>query len=314
MNNRLPNRSLTVTADGEPFPFSGRMRLRGEDNLSLFPALFTLELWNLPEEYDLRLYRTRRISVSHDDACLISGAISDVFRHPSRDGILTTVAVSLGLDLWESVVSLTVPAGTLLSDTVRRILASSGTGIPLLSFPDTDPALPRGQSDFGRASECIASVLLRHPVPSGVIPGAAAGSFPRAMLTPSGLMVVSATSIGATAHRADRLFRLTSALSEFPPLAADSASPDQWPQDAIHITETDLTDVPAFAGGSLRNTPPLMILSAAVSGWRPGQTVEVDCRDVHARGLITGRRVDADTGDGAWKCEMVCEVTPGSVF
>ena len=127
------DRSLSVMLDGEPFSFSGRMRLRGEDELSLFPALFTLEIWNLPEEYFLRLFRAKKISVSHGDACLVSGTISDVFRRPAQEGILTTVAISLGLDLWESVVSLSVPAGTLLSDAVRQILMASGTGIPLLS-------------------------------------------------------------------------------------------------------------------------------------------------------------------------------------
>ena len=68
------DRSLTVTLDGGPFSFSGRMRLRGKDELSLFPALFTLELWNLPDELFLRLSRSRDISVSHGDACLVSGA------------------------------------------------------------------------------------------------------------------------------------------------------------------------------------------------------------------------------------------------
>ena len=130
------DRSLTVMLDGEPFSFSGRMRLRGEDELSLFPALFTLELWNLPEEYYLRLFRCKQIAVSHLDACLVSGAVSDVFRHPEKDGVVTTVAISLGLDLWEAVVSLAVPAGTSVSETVRQILAASGTGIPLLSFPE----------------------------------------------------------------------------------------------------------------------------------------------------------------------------------
>ena len=78
------DRSLSVMLDGEPFPFSGRMRLRGEDELSLFPALFTLEIWNLPEEYFLRLIRAQRIFVSHGGACLVFGTISDVFRHPAQ--------------------------------------------------------------------------------------------------------------------------------------------------------------------------------------------------------------------------------------
>ena len=119
MMNSL-SRMLTVTADGEPLSFSGRARLSGQDGLSLFPALFTLELWNLPEEYYLRLFRCKQIAVSHLDACLVSGAVSDVFRHPEKDGVVTTVAISLGLDLWEAVVSLAVPAGVSVSETVRR--------------------------------------------------------------------------------------------------------------------------------------------------------------------------------------------------
>ena len=78
--------------------------------------------------------------------------------------------------------------------------------------------------------------------------------------------------------------------------------------DAVNISETDLTDVPAFTGGVQRGTSSLMILSAAVSGWRPGQTAEVDYKDIHARGIITERSVDADTASGAWKCEMIVEV------
>ena len=289
MEKHRLNRSLTVTADGEPLSFSGRMRLRGKDDLSLFPALFTLELWNLPEELFLRLSRCREIAVSHGGACLVSGRVWDVYRRGTEEGILTSVSVSIGLDLWESVVSLAVPAGTLLSDAVRQILAASGTGIPLLTFPEqgdgsarsTDvdlqnrnPAkappepLPRRSavlhrtlSLFGRASECIASAL--------------SAASCRAMLTPSGLMVV----------------------------------PPGGLPDAVNISETDLMDAPAFAGGSLHGSPSLMILSAAVSGWRPGQTAEADYKDVHARGIITERSVDADTAAGPWKCEMIVEVT-----
>ncbi len=254
------DRSLTVTLDGEPLSFSGRMRLRGKDDLSLFPALFTLKLWNLPEELYLRLFRCREISVSHLDACLVSGRVWDVFRRGTEEGILTSVSVSLGLDLWESIVSLAVPAGASLSEAVRRILAASGTGIALLSGPDPDPVLSRGLSFFGRAAECVSEAL--------------SVASCRAMLTPSGLMIVPAGGL----------------------------------PEAVRITETDLTDAPVFAGGALHGSPSLMILSAAVSGWRPGQTVEVDYPDVHARGIITERGVDADTASGPWKSEMIVEL------
>lgn len=254
------DRSLTVTLDGELLSFSGRMRLQGKDDLSLFPALFTLEIWNLPDELFLRLSRCRDITVSHGDACLVSGRVWDVFRQGTEEGILTSVSISIGLELWESVASLAVPAGTLLSDAIRQILAASGTGIRLLSGPEPDPFLSRGLSFFDRASECIASVL--------------SAASCRPMLTPSGLMVVP--------------------LGGLP--------------DAVSISEYDLTDAPAFAGGVQRGSPSLMILSAAVSGWRPGQTAEVDYKDVHARGIIAERSVDADTASGAWKCEMIVEV------
>ena len=260
-------RSLSVVPDGGFFPFSGRMRLSGKDELSLFPALFTLELWNLPEEYYLRLVRAQRIFVSHDGACLVSGSIRDVFRRPVPEGVLTTVAVSLGLELWEAVVSLSVPAGTPISEAVRRILDASGTGIPLLSFPKPDPALPRVLACFGRAAECIAAALSRHSERSE--------ESPRAMLTPSGLMVV----------------------------------PPNGLSEAIRMTDTDLTDTVTFAGGALRGTKQLAVLSAAVSGWRPGQTVEVRQGSTSFRGIIVSRSVDADTASGPWKSEMIVEVS-----
>ena len=248
-------RSLAVTTDGEPLTFAGRIRLRGQDELSLFPALFTLELWNLPEESALRISRCRSITVSHEDACLVSGMASDVYRHATPEGILTSVSISLGLNLWESIVSLHVPVGTTVSDTVRMILTASGTGIQLLSFPETDPVSIRGQSFFGRAAESITSVLF------------AANSRP--MLTPSGLMVV----------------------------------PEGGLPEVLRVSEKDLVDLPVFvSGGSL------MILPCIVAGWRPGQTVEVEYKNIRARGIVTARSVDADTGSGPWKSEIMAEV------
>ena len=254
------NRSLSVTLDGEPMLFSGRIRLRGKDDLSLFPALFTLELWNLPEEMFLRLTRAREITVSHEDACLVSGGVRDVFRQGTEEGSLTSVSVSLGLELWEAPVSLTVPAGTSVSETVRQILSASGTGIPLLAFPGPDPVLPRRPSFFGRAAECIAEVL-------SVVSA-------RAMLTPSGLMLV----------------------------------PPGGLPESVRITDADLMDTVSFAGGALRGSRQVAVLSVTIAGWRPGQTVEVKQGNVSFRGIIVSRSVEADTASGPWKCELLCEV------
>ena len=78
--------------------------------------------------------------------------------------------------------------------------------------------------------------------------------------------------------------------------------------EAVLITDADLTDAPAFAGGSLHGMPSLMVLSATVAGWRSGQTVDVEYKNIRVRGSVKERPVDADTGDGAWKCELLVEV------
>ena len=70
-----------------------------------------------------------------------------------------------------------------------------------------------------------------------------------------------------------------------------------------------MTDTVSFAGGSLRGSKKLAVLSAVVSGWRPGQTVEVWQGSVSFRGIIVSRSVDADTATGPWKCEMIAEVS-----
>ena len=99
---------------------------------------------------------------------------------------MTTVAFSLGLDLWEAQVSLSVPAGATVSETVRLLLDASGTGIQLLSFPGADPAFPRGQAFCGRAAEGIAEALT------------AAGT--RGYIVPAGLCVVPADPLEPSLH------------------------------------------------------------------------------------------------------------------
>ncbi len=249
------NRSLSIMLDGEPLSFSGRIRLRGKDELSLFPALFTLDLWNLPEEPYLRLFRCRELSVSSGEACLVSGTVSDVYRRAVAEGVMTSVSISLGLDLWEAMVSLTVPAGMSISETARQILDASGTGIPLLANLENDTIIARSQSFFGRTAECIEIVL--------------SAVSARAMLTPSGLMIVPVSGL----------------------------------PEPVQIHDTDLLDAPSFADGGH-----LAVLSCSVAGWRPGQTAQVSWKGMSFRGIIRSRYVDADVGFGPWKCELLAEV------
>ena len=256
----MTDRSFSFLADGREFSFSGRAILQGNDDLSLWPALFRLELYNLPEEQYLCLARTRTLAVSHAGACLVDGRVTDTFRRPAPNGTVTEVSVSAGLNLWEARVSLTVPAGTRVSETARRILAASGTGISLLSPPSPDPASLRPGAYFGRAAECVERAL--------------SAADCRCTLTPSGVMPVQKGGL-----------------------------PTAW-----HITERDLLEEPSFAGGGETGMPQRMVLTARLSGWRPGQTVEVSCGTVKAKGIIQERAIHADTASGPWKTELLCEV------
>ena len=166
MQNQM-DRSLTILADGELVTYYARARLIGTERLGLYPSLFMLHLWNVAEEDYLALSRSREVMVMHEDIVLVSGIVSDAYRHlirpsgtfPSRGrlngGTETSVAISPGLALWEAPVSLDVEAGVTVSETVRRLLEASGTGIKLLSFPGEDPVTTRGHAFFGRAAECI---------------------------------------------------------------------------------------------------------------------------------------------------------------
>ena len=170
------DRTLTILADGEPVIGYARARLIGSERLGLYPSLFMLHLWNVAEEDYLALSRCKEITVLHDAVVLISGTVSDAFRSRGKSGTEAHVAIAPGLKLWEAAVSLDVEAGVTVSETVRRLLEASGTGIQLLSFPGEDPVTTRGQAFFGRAAECIEEALGK------------AGA--RCCLVPSGLCIV----------------------------------------------------------------------------------------------------------------------------
>jgi hypothetical protein len=267
------NRTLSVFADGEPVTSSARTKLLGHEGLGLYPSLFMLKLSNLAEEDYLLLSRAREVEVKHGEVVLVSGMVSDVFRNTKRNGTETHVAVSPGLALWEAVVSVDVESGTTVSETIRRLLEASGTGIQLLSFPGEDPASIRGQAFFGRAAECIEVALTRRNVGDGsLVPGMelreAVPLFRRCCLVPSGLCVIPKVGLPVS----------------------------------IVLTEEDLQEVPAFnCGGD-------MILRTGPAGWTLGKYVEVRYGGLSSKGLISERLLNLDTGDGPWRVELIVEI------
>ena len=180
------NRDLRVYLDGEPFTQGTGFRLSGRVDLNLYPDLFVLQCRNLPKEGIFQLQNSRLISVLSNGSCLASGQLSDVYIQTVPEGTVTVAAFSLGLDLWNTEVSVSCPAGTSISEDVRAILEVSGTGIQLLSIPGEDPQPLRGRAYVGKAAEAIASALSQ----------ASASGF----LTPAGLQVIPMDPLPASLH------------------------------------------------------------------------------------------------------------------
>ena len=178
------NRTLRILADGEPVTGFRRVRLTGRDGVGLFPMPFRLCLWNPEESAYGRLSAAKEVSVLQGNTVLAAGTVCDVCRGTAPEGSVTEIVFSAGIRLWEAAASLSVEAGVTVSETVRRILAASGAGISLLSFPGEDPVRTRGQAFSGRAAECVMAAL------------SAAGA--RGCLAPAGLCVVPTAGLPAS--------------------------------------------------------------------------------------------------------------------
>ena len=174
-------RKLTILADGEPLIGFRHVRLSGVDTIGLYPMPFTLRIWNLADSDYWRLVAAKEVTVLPEDSILAAGMISDLCRSAVQEGMMTEIVFSAGLQLWEAPVSLSVESGVSVSETVRRILETSGTGITLLSFPGEDPVRSRGQVFSDRAAECVEIAL--------------SAAKARCCLTPSGLCVIPASGL-----------------------------------------------------------------------------------------------------------------------
>ena len=184
------SRKLTVLTDGTPLDTECRFHLAGKVPAGLFPSPFFLQCWNLSDADVFRLQNTKGLSVMWEDSCLAFGRVSDVYVRTVPEGTVTTAAFSLGLELWESRISLSVPSGASVSETVRRILSASGTGIQLLSSPEEDVVFSRGQAFCGRAADCVSDVL--------------SAASAKGYLVPAGLCIIPAEPLPATLHLTEK--------------------------------------------------------------------------------------------------------------
>ena len=160
MQNRIHvNRTLYALIDNETIEADYQLHLRSRSAMSLCPQLCFLSLRNISVATLSQLHNGKNISVSTGISLLAFGEITDVIQRQTEDGNLTVVSFAPGLSLWEAAVSLSVPAGLSASDTIRQILASTGTGCSLIAYTGDDPIFSRGQTFHGRAADAIVSVL-----------------------------------------------------------------------------------------------------------------------------------------------------------
>ena len=143
-------RNLQVYADGNAIAAGCRLRLSGSESLSLHPGFFQLTVRNLSSTSASLLAEAKRLEVRSGATILASGEITDAHTHFNQGNQLTEIAFASGLSLWESAVSLYLPADTTVSETVKELLAASGAGVPLTAFTGTDHTFSRPQAFFGR--------------------------------------------------------------------------------------------------------------------------------------------------------------------
>ena len=168
------DRGFVILADNQPVPAAGfHLRLTGHHTQSLFPDLFVLRFWNPSEAILWQLRNAHFLEVSHGETPLASGEIADLTQETTPEGELLTVSFALGLSFRASFVSLSVPAGVTVADTVRMLLSAAGSSFQLLNEPESNPVFARPQAFHGRLSDAIEGVLsacdaVPYLVPSGI--------------------------------------------------------------------------------------------------------------------------------------------------
>ena len=148
-------RDLHLYADDTEIGQGCRMRLTLQEEFSLMPQLFHLEIENLSESSAEMLANCREMAVRSNGSVLATG--DSIFCCPRWiDGRkIVSVSFSYGFRLWKASVSISLAAGMKISDTIREVLKASGTGIPMAGYTAKDFALTRPQAFFGRACEAL---------------------------------------------------------------------------------------------------------------------------------------------------------------
>ena len=148
-------RELRIFADGREIARSCRIRFSLLEHMSLLPQLYSLEIENLSESSEALVSSAASIEVQSGKSVLASGSVISVCPRNESGRKLLAVSFSPGFGLWQSVVALSVTDGLSVSDTMKAVLASSGSRVPLAAFLAEDIRMTRSQSFFGRVCDVL---------------------------------------------------------------------------------------------------------------------------------------------------------------
>ena len=259
-------RTLTVLADGQEIASGCHLRLRGTEDLSLRPAFFILEIEALSSSSAACLSGARTLRVLRGASTLAEGEIDDVVTS-LRSGIpWTTVAFAAGLSFWRSSVSLSLPAGLRLSDTLRLLLGAAGRGrtdpaFSLAALIGPDPVFSRPQAFYGRTAELLLALAAGASISlSGSLP-----SSPGIYRTPAGIVYDGGT---------------------------------ETPVPSLTLTESHLLSAPEPTADGL-------LLHTEMAGWPIGASLRYAAYGQSGTGRILSRSIDADQASGPWLSSLL---------
>lgn len=151
-------RDLRLFADGQEIGQGCRMVLQSRETLSLNLCLFLLDILDLSDSSEARLSSAKSVEVRSFSSVLGSGEVMNVHTFGEKDRRVTTVVFSPLSGVWKKTVSLSLPAGMLVSDAMREVLKAGGTEVSLAAFQADDSRVSRPQSFFGRVCDVLADL------------------------------------------------------------------------------------------------------------------------------------------------------------
>ena len=167
-------RDLRLYADDREIGKGCRMMLTARQDLTLRPALHHLEIIDLSDSSATMLTGAKFLEVRSGLSVLAFGEPIEVLTKTTQGKRITSAVFSPGLSLWRSSVSLSLPGGMTVTDTLRKLLAAASgiqdsgsnagfsSDISLAAFTAENRVLSRPQAFFGRT--CDALTLLAETV------------------------------------------------------------------------------------------------------------------------------------------------------